>query len=183
MTPITVTKSGKKGRPRKVPDKELLQEAFAPNRNINVTQLAQKIGIHRNTLSSYLQEYGITPRRYSTISDDALDDLIRKYRNAKPQSGVRYLRGRLRKTHGLRLQKRRIRESIDRVDPFGSALRNYTTTQCRIYEVSRPNALWHMDGHHKLIRWGFVIHGIIDGYCRTVGVSACVCLHITNLLL
>lgn len=40
-----------------------------------------------------------------------------------------------------------------------------------------------MDGHHKLIRWGFVIHGIIDGYCQTVCISACVCLYITNLLL
>jgi hypothetical protein len=36
------------------------------------------------------------------------------------------------------------------------------------YKVSRPNALWHMDGHHKLICWGIVIHGIIDGYCHTV---------------
>ncbi|ESK83118.1 hypothetical protein Moror_6050 [Moniliophthora roreri MCA 2997] len=28
--------------------------------------------------------------------------------------------------------------------------------------------MWHIDRHHKLIRWGFVIHGIIDGFCRTV---------------
>lgn len=26
----------------------------------------------------------------------------------------------------------------------------------------------HLDGHHKLIRWRFVIHGAIDGYSRTV---------------
>ena len=24
----------------------------------------------------------------------------------------------------------------------------------------------HIDGHHKLIRWCFVIHGAIDGYTR-----------------
>ncbi|EEB95460.1 hypothetical protein MPER_05571, partial [Moniliophthora perniciosa FA553] len=36
------------------------------------------------------------------------------------------------------------------------------------YRVPRPNAMWHLDGHHKLIRWGIVIHGIIDGFCRTV---------------
>ncbi|KAE9382610.1 hypothetical protein BT96DRAFT_778281, partial [Gymnopus androsaceus JB14] len=34
--------------------------------------------------------------------------------------------------------------------------------------VSRPNALWHIDGHHKLIMWGFVIHGVVDGYSRIV---------------
>ena len=28
--------------------------------------------------------------------------------------------------------------------------------------------VWHLDGHHKLIRWGVVIHGIADGYDHTV---------------
>ncbi|KAG2364284.1 hypothetical protein BDR07DRAFT_1280150, partial [Suillus spraguei] len=36
------------------------------------------------------------------------------------------------------------------------------------YHVKRPNVLWHVDGHHKLIRWGIVIHGFIDGFCRMV---------------
>ena len=27
-----------------------------------------------------------------------------------------------------------------------------------------PNSLWHIDGHHSLITWGFIIHGCIDGY-------------------
>lgn len=165
---IRIKKTGRRGRPRKIPDKNLLREAFAPNRNISVTQLAQTIGVHRNTLSTYLKEYEISPHHFSAISDSDLDLLIGEYRNKYPQSGVRYLRGRLRKKHGLRIQKRRIKESIDRVDPLGTALRNYTTIQRRSYHVSRPNALWHLDGHHKLIRWGFVIHGIIDGYCRTV---------------
>ncbi|KAI9571411.1 hypothetical protein HD554DRAFT_2016771, partial [Boletus coccyginus] len=26
----------------------------------------------------------------------------------------------------------------------------------------------HLDGYHKLIYWGFVIHGLIDGFCQTV---------------
>jgi hypothetical protein len=28
--------------------------------------------------------------------------------------------------------------------------------------------MWHLDGHHKLIRWGIVIHGFVDGYSRLV---------------
>ncbi|KAG1733230.1 uncharacterized protein EDB91DRAFT_1057653, partial [Suillus paluster] len=35
------------------------------------------------------------------------------------------------------------------------------------YAVPRSNHLWHLDGHHKLILWGIVIDGLIDGYCRT----------------
>lgn len=172
MKPVNIQRTGKRGRPRKVPDENILEEAFAPNRNITISQLASTIGIHRNTLSKYLQEYGISPRAYSSISDADLDRLIKEYRRHNPQSGVRYLRGRLRKKHGLRLQKRRIKESIDRVDPLGNILRNYTMIPRRVYHVSRPNALWHLDGHHKLIRWGFVIHGIIDGYSRMV----CLCI-------
>lgn len=33
--------------------------------------------------------------------------------------------------------------------------------------------LRHLDGHHKLIRWRFVIHGAIDGYSRVVVFLRC----------
>ena len=38
----------------------------------------------------------------------------------------------------------------------------------RRYSVPGPNSLWHMDGHHSLITWGFVIHGIINGFSRMI---------------
>ncbi|KAI5993213.1 hypothetical protein EDD15DRAFT_2105524, partial [Pisolithus albus] len=63
----------------------------------------------------------------------------------------------------LRIQRRHISASLHRVDPLGRILRRHTATRRRKYHVSRPNALWHMDGHHKLIHWGIVIHGIVDG--------------------
>ena len=34
--------------------------------------------------------------------------------------------------------------------------------------VKAPNSLWHIDGHHSLINWGFVIHGGIDGFSRLI---------------
>lgn len=58
--------------------------------------------------------------------------------------------------------------SLYRMDRLGQTLRNQDVIKRRKYKVPRPNYLWHMDGHHKLIRWGIVIHGIIDGCCRTV---------------
>ncbi len=94
--------TGRRGRPQKVPDRKLLEEAFAPNRNITVKELAQKIRVHRNTLSSYLRQYEITPRQYAGISDEDLDVIVQQYREERPQSGIRYLQGRLRKQHSIR---------------------------------------------------------------------------------
>jgi len=34
--------------------------------------------------------------------------------------------------------------------------------------VPGPNSLWHVDGHHKLVRWKIVIHRGIDGFSRVV---------------
>ncbi|KAJ7575905.1 hypothetical protein C8J56DRAFT_800890, partial [Mycena floridula] len=43
----------------------------------------------------------------------------------------------------------------------------------KLYSVPHPNDLWHMDGHHRMIHWGVVIHGIIDGFDRTVSIFYC----------
>src|SRR5205814_1252643 len=41
------------------------------------------------------------------------------------------------------------------------------------YKVAGPNALWHIDGHHKLIRWKFIIHAGIDGFSRMITFIHC----------
>jgi hypothetical protein len=110
-------------------------------------------------------------KRFDELDDDELDDITREYKAKKPTSGLRYLRGYYRRC-GLRVQKERARYSLKRVDALGQALRTHLAIKRRRYKVPRPNYLWHCDGHHKLIWWGIVIHGFIDGYCRTVRKSA-----------
>lgn len=45
--------------------------------------------------------------------------------------------------------------------------------RCRIYSVPHPNAVWHIDTHHKLIKWHFTIHAGIDGFSRTIAYIKC----------
>jgi hypothetical protein len=163
---IRVVHSGHPGRPRKVPNPIFLRHSLSTQSNVRLGSLARKLGIHRNTLRHYVQNYNID-MKYADISDDDLDELVREFRVTRPTSGLRYLSGAMR-VSGIRVQKRRLAESLHRVDPVGRVLRRRATIQRRRYKVSRPNALWHQDGHHKLIRWGIVIHGIVDSYCRTV---------------
>ncbi|KAF5347492.1 hypothetical protein D9758_015069 [Tetrapyrgos nigripes] len=153
---VNIERSGKRGRPRKVPIYEVLKDAFASHRGISQSEMADVLGIHRNTLSRYLKQYNINSHKFSNISDSDLDTIVRDFRVHHPQAGVRYLRSHLRNNHSLRIQRLRVQESIDRVDPLGQVLRHYTATRRRRYKVSRPNALWHMDGHHKLIKWGLL---------------------------
>jgi hypothetical protein len=51
--------------------------------------------------------------------------------------------------------------------------RKAKTLQRRQYHVSGPHALWHIDGNHKLIKYGLVIHGGICGFSSAVVFMKC----------
>lgn len=163
VEPITIIRTGRRGRPRKFIDPEFLQEALKPNRRISVSRLADALNVVRGTVYNYMHMFGIE-RDWSDITNEDINELIRAYREQRPDSGLRYIMGYIRGLQ-LRIQRRRLIESQHQVDGTGVALRAHRAARRRTYRVPRPNALWHCDGHHKLIRWGFVIHGFIDGYC------------------
>ena len=81
--------------------------------------------------------------------------------------------GRYLMAEGIRVPRSRLRASIHCVDPVGIEERRRCAVRRRIYTVSCPNYIWHIDGNHKSIRWKFVIHGSIDGYSRLIPYLAC----------
>lgn len=134
---------------------------------IPLTKLAANLGVHRHTLRNYLLRYKIKYKQ-SRIPDHELDELVKNFRTDNPHSGIRYLTGYLY-SNGIRVSRHRLRTSIARVDPLGKLLAKRNTIKRRgEYSVPRPNALWHIDGHHKLILWGIIIHGCVCGYSRAV---------------
>lgn len=133
---------------------------------ISISELARVLQVHRSTVYRYMKAFGID-RKYSNITDGQLDAILRVYQQHRPTSGLQYIIGFMRKC-GLRIQHIRVQRSMSRVDQTGLMIRRSITIKRRHYQVARPNSLWHVDGHHKLITWGFVIHGFIDGFCRTV---------------
>ena len=66
-------------------------------------------------------------------------------------SGLKTIEGEL-VSQGVRVQRRRLRESVKRVDPVGRRLQRINVIRRRVYSVHSPLSLWHMDGNHKLIR-------------------------------
>lgn len=158
--------TGRRGRPRKVLNHDLVKEAFAPNRRITITAYANAVGVHRNKLSEYLREVGLKPSS-SDISDDSLDQMVRDFRKQRPQSGLLYITGHIREK-GIHVPRSRIRQSVKRVDPTGLLVRRQVAIKRRRYKVAGPNEVWHTDAHLKLSRYGVAIHIFNEGYARLV---------------
>ncbi|KIM60739.1 hypothetical protein SCLCIDRAFT_41345, partial [Scleroderma citrinum Foug A] len=65
-------------------------------------ELACLLGVHRNTLHLSMERHGIK-RKYSDINDTDLDSLVMEFKRRRPESGVCYIVGFLRK-NGIRVQ-------------------------------------------------------------------------------
>lgn len=84
---------------------------------------------------------------------EALDETVSDIKKDFQQSGYRIVKGLLR-ARGICIPERRVLESLRRVDLEGVIMRSLhlQTTHRRKYKVYGPNALWHIDTNHKLIR-------------------------------
>jgi len=92
--PISTTRTGKRGRPQKHVDPNILHEAFQKGRRIPTTVLASILGINRKTLQARKNEIGIDSG-FDMISDDELDVLVWEYHQENPVGGCSYIIGRL----------------------------------------------------------------------------------------
>ena len=127
---------------------------------------ADALLVSRSTLWRHLKELKVMPT-FSDITDADLDAVVEAIQHSSPRSGAVMVWGEL-KSYGVSVSRRRVRESLVRVNPTGVELRASTSVIRRAYSVPCSNALWHIDGLHCLIRWRIVIHGGIDGYSRQV---------------
>ena len=170
--PILIEQTGRPGRPPYVIAREFLEEL----RGLGFawTKIAAMFKVSRWTIMRRVRDYGLQDlAKFSDISDQQVDEVITNYISGHGSTtGEVYLRGHFRAL-GYNIQRQRIRESLNRVDPRNTALRWGALVSRRKYFVPWPNSLWHMDGHHSLIRWGFVIHGCVDGYSRRINFLHC----------
>ncbi len=98
--------------------------------------------------------------------------MIRAIKRDHPNDEERLVCGHLR-ARGLKVPLQAVRDSIHRTDHENVVARRCNVVSRRVYIAPHPNYVWHIDGHHKLIRWRFVIHGSIDGFSRTITYLAC----------
>ena len=92
-------------------------------------------------------------KRFTTLTNQQLDDVIRNVNRQFPNSRVQEVLGHLRnKNPPIILQRDRCREMLRRIDPVGTSRRLAQAIHRRQYSVPTPNSLWHIDTNHALIR-------------------------------
>ena len=152
------------GRPLLIISNE--QVEYLMGCNFTVKGMSDILSISKRTVERRMNQYELTNmNRFTAINDERLDAIVSEIKRSSPDCGSKLLSGYLQ-ARNIHVQRRRVRESLSRVDPLGIQARHCRTVHRRIYNVSRPLALWHFDGNHKLIRWRLVVHGCVDGYTR-----------------
>ena len=104
--------------------------------------IARCLGVSSKTLYRRRLEYGLQDS-FSDITNEELEWNIRDILKLTPFSGESYIPGALR-GRGIFIQRWKIREVLQTVDPVGRAIRRRSSIQCRFYNVKTPNHLWHI---------------------------------------
>ena len=70
--------------------------------------------------------------------------------------------------YGINVSKESVRKASTKVDAEGVDHRKRRLVKRRIYLTEGPGDVFHIDGNDKLKRWGFAIHGCVDGFSRKI---------------
>ena len=142
--------SGKVGRPRLSVTKCQLE--YLIDHDFSAMDIASMLNISVRTVQRRFHDFELSIRAsYSSISDSDLDAVITEIIREFPNIGYRRVHGELGRRK-IKVTQHRVRDAMHRVDPNGVAIRWMNSIPRRTYNVTEPLALWHIDGHHKLIR-------------------------------
>ncbi|XP_051980555.1 uncharacterized protein LOC127641639 [Xyrauchen texanus] len=163
--------SGSRGRPAIQITRDQIE--FLMKQGHTVKRMARMLGCSSSFLYKRSKLLGVSIRsRMSGVDDEELENVVRRLQCQYPNTGNEMMRA-LLVAEGLRVSRHRVREMLVRINPAAAARRWSSTVARRVYHVPCPNSLWHIDGNMRLIRWGFVIHGAIDGHSRLITYLNC----------
>ncbi len=142
--------TGHRGRPKYIIKQEQL--LFLRELRLTWTKISEMYEISRRTMYNIRTSFGLTGPAaaygFSDITDHDLQILITEIKQEMPHIGICMLRGIL-ESKGHRISITRLRDCVAVLEPVN---RWAIPIRRRVYSVPHPNALWHIDGNHKLVR-------------------------------
>ena len=107
--------------------------------------------------------------RKRNISESDLEEAVQnELRTSNSLLGYRQMTEILSVKYKINVSRESVRKTLLRVDPDGVAVRQRRLIKRRVYITDGPGDIYHIDGNDKLKRWGFAIHGAVDGFSRKV---------------
>ena len=142
---------------RQIRDSREFKLSYLIENRFSVPQIANMLRVSIWTVRRRMTEFDLSiTAQYSMLYDQELDEIVQRIQQQFPMCGNKQMQGHLL-SMGYRVQQHRVRDTQRRLDPHGSVLRRLHILNRRTYSVPSPLSLYHMDGHHKLIRCVFWI--------------------------
>ena len=114
-----------RGRSKFSAGREQIEALKSGNGGFSWSEKARTFGVSNRMLRRRRHKLGmcVEGREFSNLSDHELDNTVRAMFATTPGAGLRMVQGGLQE-HGMTIQRHCIVESMHRVDPVSSTLRN-----------------------------------------------------------
>ena len=125
------------------------------------------VSISERRLKYICKKQGLSRKR--NVNSETLKDMvINELRTSSLLLGYRQMTELLAVRYGVSISKEDVRKTLKNIDPDVVTIRRNKVIRRRIYHTTGPGYIYHIDENDKLKRWGFPIHGCIDGFSRKV---------------
>lgn len=133
----------------------------------NIINTHHGFSLSYRKLKELCKKYQLTRAR--NISDSDLMELVSNEVNTSLcQAGYRQFTDFIMLKYNLKISMEAVRKTLKLIDPSGVEERRNKVIKRRIYGSDGPGDIFHIDGNDKLKKWGFAIHGCIDGFSRKI---------------
>ena len=129
--------------------------------------LSHGIRLSFRQLKRILRNQDLFRRRNYSNPYEIVSAVERKLCGSGSSIGYRLRHHRLRNDYDLAVDKEIVRLILKNLDPEGFERRPRRRLRGRKYYAKGPNYIWHIGGYDELKRFGFCIHGAIDGYMHS----------------
>lgn len=160
-----------RGVPRHILNKiiEYFSDKYSYDEIIHLLKKGYNFSLSLSKLKRLFKAIGF--QRKNIIESSAEKILLAcllEIKDAGADLGYKGMWHRLTRLYKLKVKQKTVLAALRVVDPAGVAARFRRRLKRRKYGVPGPNFLWHIDGYDKIKRFGFAIHGCIDGYSKRV---------------
>jgi hypothetical protein len=159
--------SSLRGRPGFAP--EFVDMMYLVSIGYDSPAIANLYGVAPKTAQRWLSKNGLGKRKREQVGEAELRSLIEALSvGVRANWGWRMVLGHLLEK-GVVVTQARVQNVLRELNPVAHETRRMMVlAERRAYRSRGPNAVWHIDGNHKLAPWGIYIHGGIDGGTKFV---------------